>query len=103
MRNVAMSVSACVKTGMCPLKYVTWPSFFMKAKCSVMWVAPIGELTIDEPQLRDHHLDVSGRRLSCPPSYAQGRLPQLTDHMGRVETAYAITLENTSNGRLAHA
>ena len=63
----------------------------------------IGELTIDEPQLRDHHLDVSGRRLSCPPSYAQGRLPQLTDHMGRVETAYAITLENTSNGRLAHA
>ena len=61
------------------------------------------QLAIDEPQLLDHHSDVSGRRLRCPLRHAQGRLAQLTDHMRRVETAYAITLENTSNGRLAHA
>src|SRR5579864_3954425 len=60
------------------------------------------ELAIDEPQLLYHHADVSGRGLSRPLSYAQGWLAQLTDYMGCIETAYAVALENASNGRLAH-
>src|SRR5271169_2843188 len=44
MRNVATSVSAWLNTGMCPLKYVTWPSFFMKANWFVMWVTPSGNM-----------------------------------------------------------
>ena len=34
----------------------------------------IGQLAIEEPQLRDHQSDVRGRSLSCALSYAQGRL-----------------------------
>ena len=63
----------------------------------------IGELAIDKSQLRHHHSDVPGRSLRCALSYAQGRFAQLTDHLGRVETAYAMALENASNGCLAHA
>src|SRR5215510_10314045 len=52
----------------------------------------IGKLVIDEPQLLDQHADVRGRSLYRPLSDAQGRLAQFTDHMGRVETAYAMAL-----------
>src|SRR6516165_2678663 len=62
----------------------------------------LGQLTIDEPQLRDHHLDVGGSGLRRTLGYAQGRLAQLTDHMRCVEAAYAMALENTRNGRLVH-
>src|SRR5262245_10992294 len=58
----------------------------------------IGKLVIDEPQLLDQHSDVRGRSLYRPLSYAQGRLAQFTDHMGRVETAYAMALQNARNG-----
>src|SRR5262249_35692045 len=57
----------------------------------------------DKPQLRDHHSDVPDRSLRCAWSYTQRRLPQLTDHMGCVETAYSMALENASNRCLAHA
>jgi hypothetical protein len=63
----------------------------------------IGQLAIEEPQLRDHQSDVLARSLSCALSYSQSRLAQFTDHMGGVETAYAMALENASNGCLAHA
>src|SRR3974377_653439 len=52
----------------------------------------IGQLAIEEPQLRDHQSDVRGRSLSCALSYAQGRLSPFPDHMGRVEHAYAMRL-----------
>jgi hypothetical protein len=63
----------------------------------------IGELAIDEPQLRDHHSDVRSRSLRCALSNSQGRFAQLTDHTRRGETAHAMALENASNGCLAHA
>src|SRR5262249_50368652 len=62
----------------------------------------IAELAIDKPQLPDHHSDVPSRSLCCARSYTQRRLAQLTDHMGRVETAYAMALENASNRCLTH-
>ena len=63
----------------------------------------IGELAIDKPHLRDHHSDVRSRGLRCALSYSQGRFAQLTDHTGRVETAYAMAPKNASNGCFAHA
>ena len=61
----------------------------------------VSQLAIDDPQLHDHHSDVSSGSLPGPLSDAQGRLAQLTDHMGRVETTDAIALENASNALLA--
>jgi hypothetical protein len=53
--------------------------------------------------LLDRYSDVSSRRsLCCPLSYAQGRLAQLIQHMGCVETTNAVLLQHASNGRLAH-
>jgi hypothetical protein len=54
------------------------------------------QLEMDEPQPLDGYSDVRGRGLCCSLSYAQGRFAQLTPHMGSIETAYAMALENAA-------
>jgi hypothetical protein len=44
MRNDRKSASACWKTGMLPLKYMTTPAFFDTASSGVICVTPAGKI-----------------------------------------------------------